>query len=190
MSFNKPNALAQPPNGFRSGLIKLGHVDSSSAVLLNRTLHLPGIQRFFAAISILGNGRAWYAVMIWIILAYPDSGKQIVLHALLTGAANLLVYKVCKRYTHRRRPYAAMDEILLGACPLDQYSFPSGHTMHAVAFSLLFAHYFPVFIYVGVAFTVCIALSRVILGLHYPSDVLWGACLGFAVAQLSLMVWL
>jgi undecaprenyl-diphosphatase len=69
---------------------------------------------------------------------------------------------------------------------LDQFSFPSGHTMHAVSFSIVALAYFPALFWLVVPFATLVALSRPILGLHYPSDVIAGAALGAALAFGSL----
>lgn len=52
--------------------------------------------------------------------------------------------------------------------PLDEFSFPSGHTLHAVAFSLVAMAHYPVLAWALVPFTASVAVSRVVLGLHYP----------------------
>jgi len=57
----------------------------------------------------------------------------------------------------------------------NRYSFPSGHTLHAIAWMVM-------------PFTFLVALSRVVLGLHYPSDVLAGALIGFSLAWLSVFI--
>ena len=66
--------------------------------------------------------------------------------------------------------------------PLDRFSFPSGHTLHAVGFSLVAAAYYPELAPLLSGVTVMVAASRMVLGLHYPSDVLAGATLGAGVA--------
>ncbi|HYR36596.1 MAG TPA: phosphatase PAP2 family protein, partial [Burkholderiales bacterium] len=71
------------------------------------------------------------------------------------------------------------------AAPLDAFSFPSGHTLHAVAFTLVALNYYPALAPTLVAFTLLTAGSRVVLGLHYPSDVLAGAALGAGIAAAS-----
>jgi undecaprenyl-diphosphatase len=75
-----------------------------------------------------------------------------------------------------------------GGEPLDEFSFPSGHTLHAVAFALVGLAYFPSLAPVVVPFTVLVALSRVVLGLHYPSDVLAGIVIGALIAGASLLL--
>ena len=60
--------------------------------------------------------------------------------------------------------------------------------MHAVAFSLVLAHYHPALGWPLWAFTVLVALSRVVLGLHYPSDVAIGAAIGWLTATFMLVI--
>ena len=69
--------------------------------------------------------------------------------------------------------------------PLDEFSFPSGHTFHALSFTIIACSYIPELCWVLIPFAILVALSRIILGLHYPSDVLAGAILGTLMADLS-----
>jgi undecaprenyl-diphosphatase len=71
---------------------------------------------------------------------------------------------------------------------LDKFSFPSGHTLHAVLFCVVMINYYPQLSFIVVPFTALVGLSRVVLGLHYPSDVLAGALLGGMIAGLSFQV--
>jgi undecaprenyl-diphosphatase len=67
---------------------------------------------------------------------------------------------------------------------LDQYSFPSGHTMHAVAFSMIATAHHPELAWVLAPLSCLIATSRILLGLHYPTDVLAGGVIGAYVASM------
>jgi undecaprenyl-diphosphatase len=76
--------------------------------------------------------------------------------------------------------------VMLGERPLDHFSFPSGHTLHAVLITTMLGSFVPVLLPIMLPFMVLVALSRVILGLHYPTDVMVGAALGAALASVSL----
>ena len=157
-------------------------------LLFNRINHLKPISLFFAAISRLGNGVFWYVLMLMLPLIYGLEALRVSAHMALVGLAALLIYKWLKTSTERVRPYSHSDTIFQNVAALDQFSFPSGHTLHAVGFSWVLLHYYPEWYVLVVPFTVLVALSRVILGLHYPSDVLIGAFLGAGLAQGSFCV--
>jgi undecaprenyl-diphosphatase len=69
---------------------------------------------------------------------------------------------------------------------LDHFSFPSGHTLHAVLFTVMLGVSFPLLLPVMIPFMLLVAASRVVLGLHYPTDVMVGAAIGATLAGLSL----
>ncbi|MBU0654183.1 MAG: phosphatase PAP2 family protein [Gammaproteobacteria bacterium] len=154
-------------------------------LLFNRANRLKPISLFFAAISRLGNGVFWYVLMLMLPVLYGWEAAQVSLQMALVGLACLLLYKWLKTSTERVRPYSHNDTIFKNVAALDQFSFPSGHTLHAVGFTWVMLGHYPEWAVLLIPFTALIALSRVILGLHYPSDVLIGAFLGAGVAQGS-----
>ena len=138
--------------------------------------------------SWLGNGWFWYALLAALPMVYGTRGGAAALHMALTATVGIAVYRVIKDRAVRERPYITHSAIACAAAPLDRFSFPSGHTLHAVSFTLVAAAYFPTLVGPLAAFTLLIALSRVILGLHYPTDVAAGAVLGGALAVGSLLL--
>lgn len=152
----------------------------------NRTVHRQRVQRFFALVSRLGDGAFWYGVMVLLPLLHGLAGGRAALQMLLIGLAGTAVYKLTKAVLVRERPFVVHTAIQLGATPLDRYSFPSGHTLHAVLFTAVAGFYFPLLLVVMVPFTLLVATSRMVLGLHYPSDVAMGALLGGAIAYGGL----
>lgn len=155
-------------------------------VSVNRSFSAPSLQRLFAIISRLGDGIFWYSLMLCLPLLYGTQAIYISLLMVVVGIVNLLIYKIIKRATERERPCAVNAQIRLGTAPLDHYSFPSGHTLHAVAFTIIATFYYPQLAGVLIPFACLVAASRVILGLHYPTDVAAGATIGTVIAIISI----
>ncbi len=157
-------------------------------IRLNRICRFRPVRNLFALVSWLGDGKLWYSVMLILPILYGTTGLIASLNMALVGVVGLAVYKLIKNQIQRLRPFVMHSNINLGTSPLDQYSFPSGHTMHAVAFTIVAVHYIPEAIWLLAPVTALIALSRVILGLHYPSDVAFGAFIGSFLALVSVSI--
>ncbi|MFP4315268.1 MAG: phosphatase PAP2 family protein [Desulfovibrionales bacterium] len=156
-------------------------------LFFNSGCHRTWIRQFFSAVSWLGNGIFWYVLAASLPVVYGFQAIPVFLHMLGVGVFNVLLYTLLKKRLGRHRPFVNHREIHIGTAPLDWYSFPSGHTLHAVSFTIVVMAYFPVLGLVLIPFSVLIALSRLVLGLHYPSDVLAGSCIGAMVAFCSFL---
>lgn len=156
--------------------------------LLNQVDRREWIGRFFAAISRLGDGVFWYSIIALLPLVYGRSGWIASLHMILTALFTLLIYRWLKKYTGRPRPCAVDPKINPRVAPLDEFSFPSGHTLHAVAFSVVLLSHFPGWFWVVIPFATLVAISRPVLGLHYPSDVIAAVLIGLMISKVSLAV--
>lgn len=153
---------------------------------LNGLARVDAVRAYFALASRLGDGIAWYGLLLALPLVVGGDAIGPAAHMAATALVAVLVYKLVKHALGRERPYAAHRAVRALVPALDRYSFPSGHTMHAVMFSVMLAHYYPALLVLVLPFAASVALSRVVLGLHYPTDVLAGAALGAALAEGSL----
>ncbi|MEO9078937.1 MAG: phosphatase PAP2 family protein [Rhodanobacter sp.] len=146
------------------------------------------VHRIFAAVSRLGDGWLWYGLMAVMATCAGRRGVHAALQMICTGIAAWLLYRTLKRRTRRLRPFRVHADVVARAPPLDEYSFPSGHTLHAVSFGIVATSWFPLLVLPLALFAVLVAMSRVILGLHYPTDVLAGAVLGTLLGMGSLWI--
>lgn len=169
-------------------LARMSEFELRVCLRFNRASRRRSLRTLFRIVSRLGDGVFWYALMLALLLVYGRDAVPAVLHMLVVGPVCVLAYKWLKSKTVRTRPFVASGQVHNPIPPLDQYSFPSGHTLHAVAFCVLVVAYHPALAWLVVPFTVLVALSRLVLGLHYPTDVIAGALLGAAIATLSLML--
>lgn len=152
---------------------------------LNRGTHLRPVCATFRAASRLGDGILWYALIVAMPVLYGSEAIRPALVMALTGLSGVLLYRVLKRTFVRERPFIAYSTIARGIAPLDRYSFPSGHTLHAVAFTWQAVSHATELAWVLVPLAVLIAGSRIVLGLHYPSDVLAGAAIGASLGAIG-----
>lgn len=169
-------------------LRRLAELDLAWCLRLNRASQRRELERLFAVVSRLGDGVFWYTLMLALLIVQGSTALPAVARMLAAGALALALYKWLKARTIRPRPCARHDHIRISVAPLDEYSFPSGHTLHAVSFSIVAIYYYPILTWLVAPFTVLVALSRMVLGLHYPSDVLAGALLGSGLALLVLQI--
>lgn len=167
---------------------RISAADSNLCLLVNRMSRRPAVAPLFRLISRLGDGVFWYAVMAVLPLLYGWQGVKVGCLMVVVGGSNLLLYRKCKHAFARERPFVNLPPINLAAAPLDRYSFPSGHTLHAVGFSVTATAFFPELGAVLYPFAALVALSRPLLGLHYPSDVIVAAGAGFTVAHGILLL--
>ncbi|KPN21438.1 phosphoesterase [Xanthomonas sp. Mitacek01] len=167
---------------------RLLHHDTGWCLRANRACTSRWIRRYFATVSRLGDGVFWYLLMAALVLLDDVQGLLAAAHMALTGGIALLLYKSLKRWTKRPRPFAADGRIRAWVAPLDEFSFPSGRTLHAVSFSIVAVAWYPTLAGVLVPFAASVAASRVVLGLHYPSDVLAATAIGSGLGATSLWV--
>ncbi|MEP7312493.1 MAG: phosphatase PAP2 family protein [Pseudomonadota bacterium] len=152
----------------------------------NAAVQRAGTRRVFQIASRLGDGIVWYLLIAALPLGLGRAGLATALQMALAGLGGLLLYRLLKRRFVRERPFITHASIIRAGEPLDRFSFPSGHTLHAVSFTIIAVAAWPLLALLLIPLALLIALSRVVLGLHYPSDVLVGAVLGAGVAAAVL----
>lgn len=171
-----------------SKVLSLPGFDRHLCVVANRWGARRTVAAFFGAISRLGDGVFWYALMAVLAVFGGWPGALAALQMLLTGGVALALYRLLKRWTRRPRPFRGCDGVIARVPPLDEFSFPSGHTLHAVSFTIVALAWFPALAPVLLPFSALVAASRVVLGLHYPSDVLAAIGLGAVLGGWSLWI--
>jgi undecaprenyl-diphosphatase len=164
----------------------LDQAELNACRAFNRSVRRAGLLRVFRIASRLGDGVLWYGLMGLVALAGGAPGRITALQCAVAGVTGLALYRGLKNVLVRERPYMTHAAIVCAGRPLDRFSFPSGHTLHAVSFTIILCTGLPWAGLVLVPAALLIALSRVVLGLHYPTDVVAGGLLGAGIATATL----
>jgi undecaprenyl-diphosphatase len=132
-----------------------------------------------------GDGWLWYAMGLVILALGGKTRFEAVGAAGLSSALSVVLFSQLKRVTGRRRPCQIEPHCWATLLPPDQFSFPSGHTMTAFAVAIPLSMFYPT-LSIGLLFcALSIAMSRILLGMHFLSDVVAGALIGTALGYLG-----
>jgi len=125
-----------------------------------------------------GDGWLWYTLGTLLLqFGGPERFAALGAGALAAGAGVALFIKL-KRLAGRRRPCAIEPHCWATLLPPDQFSFPSGHTIAAFAVSVSIGLFYPGILAGLLLVAMSVAVSRILLGMHFLSDVIAGAMLG------------
>lgn len=161
-------------------------LDRACAPILWRAGAPAWIWRPLSVVSRLGDGWLWAGLLLLTAHGGPAQSR-VAVALLLLALLHILLVTGLKHGFKRRRPCECCTGLLPRTRQMDRYSFPSGHTLHAVAFTTVLGQALaPPWIGWLWLFTGLLMLSRLILGLHFLTDVLVGAGLGWLGAHLAL----
>lgn len=163
-------------------------VHNADVKLFNSLIHSPsyktlGPLAFY--VSKTGDGHLY--VLLGLGLFVVQGADSLFLKALfLAFLIERPIYFVLKNSFKRNRPQQALRGYKSLVVPSDLFSFPSGHSSAAFMVATIVAWFLPVLFLPLLLWAMLVALSRVILGVHFPTDTLMGMLLGAGVAMSVL----
>ena len=135
----------------------------------------------------------WWMYLIYAFLLLLISNYETAINAIIFGSLAYFfhypIYYAIKNITKRKRPFdQKRNNIKCFVKPPDKYSMPSGHTSGITITTLTIIYYFPVVTKLLLIWPLLIALSRIFLGVHYPSDTIIGCILGFICYYIAYLI--
>ena len=151
---------------------------------------LEGCARVSRWISRTGDGYLYVLIGIYFYCYRAEwpAATLFLSSALTAFLIERCCYFVLKRGFRRGRPQDALPNFRSFIIPSDRFSFPSGHTSAAFTMATLLGCFFPALSWPGYLWAGSVGLSRIFLGVHFPTDVLVGMTMGITVALASLQV--
>lgn len=162
-------------------------LDVSILLFIQEHIRCEAFNGFWKFITSLGDG-GWFWIALSLVLVIPKKTRSVGIASLLSlGLGALLTNVALKNIVARPRPFDLTETIIpLIAKPHD-YSFPSGHTCASFASALICYRMLPKKYGIpAVILAALIALSRLYVGVHYPTDVIGGFLVAFFA---STVVW-
>ncbi|WP_060983004.1 phosphatase PAP2 family protein [Vibrio splendidus] len=138
------------------------------------------------AVSHTGDGHLYVLIALVALLADSNTGRDFLLVGLTAFAIELPIYWLAQNTLKRRRPAEFSSLLHSHIVPSDKYSLPSGHSAAAFVMATLIGDFYPSLYLFSLIWAAAIAGSRILLGVHFLTDVLIGAALGIACTSLAI----
>ncbi|GAB6085436.1 phosphatase PAP2 family protein [Alkaliphilus crotonatoxidans] len=169
-----------------TGLVKRS--DIIIFYLLNNRLHCHWLDQLMKKITLLGDIPFGVAVPTYLFLSSREDWRKVALQLAINLIVSQSIVQSVKRLVNRPRPYCKLENVNMLAMVPCQYSFPSGHTCAAfiLALTIMTLHPFVKIISLGLA--TLVGISRIYLGVHYPSDVIIGSLIALVTTFITTWI--
>jgi undecaprenyl-diphosphatase len=159
-------------------------IDRRLFTLINDLPHSTTSDRYVSVLSDLGEGLGWVAGGVALAILGGAKGRRAgMATALASLAATYVVQQRVKPLFRRVRPFVNREARVVGVRPPD-HSFPSGHTASSFAAATALAIFYPKAAPVAYTVATGVGMSRVHLGVHFPSDAAVGGVIGIGIGTL------
>jgi undecaprenyl-diphosphatase len=156
--------------------------------LINGLPHTTTSDRYVSVLSDLGEGLGWVAGGAALaILGGPKGRRAGLAVAVASLSATYVVQQRVKPLFRRVRPFVNREARVVGLRPAD-HSFPSGHTASSFAAATALAFFYPRAAPLAYTLATGVGVSRVHLGVHFPSDAAVGGVIGIGIG--TFCAWL
>lgn len=157
-----------------------------------QSIHNNILDKFFASITKLGDGGIFWIIVILLLLIFVKD-KRLGWTGVLALALDFLICNVIlKNVIQRERPFAVdptLEPLVTKLINLPKdFSFPSGHSAFSFAAAVSIVQYKKKWGIAAIVLASLIAISRLYLGVHFPTDVIGGCLVGICMGLLAGLI--
>ncbi|MEH7379275.1 phosphatase PAP2 family protein [Bacillus sp. JJ1533] len=168
--------------------LSMYHADCRIFQKVNQYYDKKWLHFFFSRITFLGGATFTIITCLALALITTNQLRMTAIASALSLAISHIPVHVIKKLYPRKRPYLIVEKSKFPLKALTDHSFPSGHTTAIFSVIIPFILYMPYLSLILLPIGISVGLSRIFLGLHYPSDVMAGGMLGTTAGILSLPI--
>jgi undecaprenyl-diphosphatase len=175
-----------PKEGFMKSLFKyISNKDISILRIINNSWNCKFLDIIMPCMTYLGSFTFMFIFCTGAFLLDSNPLRAMAIKAMISITISTGIGKILKVTVTRLRPFIKIPNLNIKKIGIDKYSFPSGHTTGAFSLAVIVALYFPILGFITIPLAICVGLSRIYIGVHYPTDVIMGLIIGSTCSLLT-----
>jgi undecaprenyl-diphosphatase len=154
--------------------------DDAILMLFNNSMNCKFLNIIMPVVTYVGS--SIFAILFCIATFFNVHTRVLSLETALALIVSSIAVRIIKINVNRLRPYLILKNLNIRKIGIDNYSFPSGHTTCAFCIAAMLSLNFPSLLLISFLTATSVGLSRMYLGVHYPSDVFIGILIALATS--------
>jgi undecaprenyl-diphosphatase len=172
----------------RGMLRRIQRGDATLLSIFNNSLNCRLLDRLMPVITYLGSGIFTFLFCIITIAIPKPSIREMGIMTSVSLLISSLIVRIIKVTVSRIRPFLKLDNLNIRLIGIDEYSFPSGHTTAAFSIAVMVSLCFPQLTIMTILLAFLVGISRMYFGVHYPTDIIIGMCIGTITSFLVYII--
>ena len=161
--------------------------DRSILLFIQNNVRVTAMNQLVTFITHLGNAGILWIALTLLMLCFQKTRRTGVTCAISMVIGLIVANLILKNWVARVRPYVTIEELELMIEPQKDWSFPSGHATNSFACGwVMFRTMKKRYGVLALVMAILITLSRIYVGVHYPTDILAGTAIGICAAEAAI----